>query len=439
MPYAILILLAVIGIFFWLGSQVGMSKPEIRLPDGAEIGARGPLILEFHQAVTAADIEAHLHLEPAVEGKWTWEGNQTTFWPAGVFQAGQIYTLRLDRGVVDETGHRLKSDAVWSFRIRAASILYLGQATQAPEVWLADAAGNAAKQLSESGGRVQDMAGFPSGERVVYSATNDQAGVDLWLVNRDGADNHRLLDCGPDACVQPSVAPDESAITFSRRSPNAPLGEIWTFDLKTGESSALHTDQTISGIEPDWSPLGRYLQFYDPEYSQIRVLDLITNKVILIPTEQQAIGTWSPDGTKLLFTRAESSEIGVPFVRIYQADLESGDIQLVEAADLGQVDASRPIFTPDGNSLVIALRALVGSPNKQLWLVPLENGASQSITEDLTASFAAYSWDPNGRQLVFQRFQLESSQSTPQVMTWQKDDKAFQVIAEDAARPQWLP
>lgn len=436
---SILILLSVVGISFWVGSQVGMSPPELLLPAERQIGALGPLVLEFHQNEAVGDVAAFLRLEPAVEGKWTSDGNQVTFRPVRAFLAGQTYTLRLEKGIRDASGRSLKSEAVWTFQVRAPQILYLGEATHAPEVWLADDSGNLGKPLSHTAGGVQDFAGFSSGERVVYAATNSQGGVDLWLVDRNGENERKVLDCGVDSCVQPAVAPDESAILFSRRSQSAALGEIWSYDLQTGESAALYTDSQISGIEPDWSPQGRYLQFYEPEFSRIRVLDLETNRVILIPTEQEMIGAWSPDGSRLLFTRAESTEIGVPFVRIYAADLATGDIHLVEASDHGQVDASLPVFTPDGKDLVIGLRGLVGSANKQLWLVPLDDRASQPITEDAGASFAAYSWDPNGRQLVFQRFQLESSQSTPQVMTWQRETKTFQVIAEDAAQPQWLP
>ena len=248
-----------------------------------------------------------------------------------------------------------------------------------------------------------------------------------------------MLDCGTDSCLQPSVAPDETAVLFSRQSQSFPQGEIWLIDLTTGKAEALYPDQQISGIDPNWSPQGRYLQFYDPDFAQIRVLDLTTNRVILIPTDQQAIGSWSPDGQNLLFTRAESSEIGLPYVRIYEAELATGDIQPLQEADLGQVDSSLPVYSPDGQSLIMAIRGLAGSPNKQLWLIPLNGDANQPITEDPGASFAGYKWDPNGNQLAFQRLQLQSSQSRPQVMVWLRESGELKIIAEDAARPQWLP
>lgn len=435
----LILLTSGLGILLWADKYRGMSAPILIRPTEGQSGAFGPVVLSFDQPVNRSRIEPYLKLEPNVAGKWSWEGNQASFRPDQALTTGQTYTLRLLKGASDEQSHILKKNVSWIFTIRPAAVVFLGQVASNPEVWLAEPTNGAAMPLTATGGKVQDFAIFPSGEWVAFSAKNESGGIDLWVVDRKGENAHKLLDCGEDACVQPSVAPDETTITFSRRSEQAPQGEVWMIDPVTKKSEVLYADQTISGIEPNWSPQGRYLQFYDPEFAQLRVLDLASDRVILIPTNQQAVGSWSPDGEKLLFTRAESSEFGPPFVRVYEADLLTGDIRLVEISSLGQVDSSRPIFSPDGTSLVMALRSLAGSANKQLWLVALDGSAVQAITDDPVASFAAYVWDPNGEQLAFQRLQLESSQSRPQVMLWQRKDGTVSVLAEDAAWPQWLP
>jgi Tol biopolymer transport system component len=435
----ILVVLMSLGLVVWLYLAAGMPKPILKTSEDGQMGAYGPIILLFRSPVVASRVEDYLNLEPAVQGKWTWNGNQVLFRPETAFQIGTTYTLKLLKGASDETGRSLKADMTWSVSIRAPEIVYLGQTASMPEVWVADGSNNTQRQLTDTGGNVQDFAIYPNGDHVVYSVTNTRGGVDLWAVDRSGENQTKLLDCGNDSCLQPSVAPDETAIVFSRKSQTFPQGEIWLLDLTTAKADALYKDQQISGIDPNWSPHGSFLQFYDPDFAQIRVLDLLSNRVILIPTGQQAIGSWSPDGQTLLFTRAESSEIGLPYVRIYEANLVTGEIRPMQGMDLGQVDASLPVYSPDGQTLVMAVRGLAGSPNKQLWLIPLDGRPNQAITDDPGASFAAYRWDPNGNQLVFQRLQLQSSQSRPQVMTWLRESGEFKIVAEDAARPQWLP
>ncbi|NMB67781.1 MAG: hypothetical protein GYA20_03350 [Chloroflexi bacterium] len=430
---------ALLGIVLGVRKYAGMPAPDFVLPAGGQPGVLGPLILDFQQAVAKEKVEPYLSVEPEVPGTWLWEFNRAVFWPAAALQPGQVYSVRLQRGASDSFGRTLKDSMSWPFTPRTASILYLGEAANSPEIWLSDGVQSQPVVLTDTDGRVLDFAPYPGGEHIVYSVQNEQGGADLWVIHRDGSGAQRLLDCGADACLQPAVAPDETVITFSRRTSIAPLGEIWMFDLTSGKSEPLYADRTIAGIQPNWSPRGHSLQFYDPEFSEIRVLDLHDDRVILIPTDQQAIGSWSRDEQTLLFTRAESSEIGLPIVRIYQADLGSGEISLLEAADLGAVDASRPIFSPDGQSLVMALRPLAGAQNKQLWLVQADGSGASPITDDPRASFAAYAWDPAGNRLVFQRLQLESSQSRPQVMLWNQIDGSISIVAEDGAWPQWLP
>jgi hypothetical protein len=75
----------------------------------------------------------------------------------------------------------------------------------------------------------------------------------------NGENNRELLDCGTDSCIEPDVAPDESAITFSRLSEEMPQGEIWTIDLLTGQSAALYPNQNCewdrAGLVAAWSIL----------------------------------------------------------------------------------------------------------------------------------------------------------------------------------------
>jgi len=127
---------------------------------------------------------------------------------------------------------------------------------------------------------------------------------------------------------------------------------------------------------------GHSLQFYDPEFSEIRVLDLHDDRVILIPTDQQAIGSWSRDEQTLLFTRAESSEIGLPIVRIYQRIW----------AQVNFTAGTRPtwelwmpavlFFHRMVNLWSWQLRPLAGAQNKQLWLVQADGSGASPITDD---------------------------------------------------------
>ena len=183
---AFLLSILSIGFLVSLYLNVGMPEPALKLAEDGQVGAFGPLIVKFRQPVVASTVEDFLRLEPAAAGSWTWNGNQAIFRPEIAFQIGETYTLQLNKGARDEIGRSLRADVTWSFKIRAADIVFLGQTASQPEVWLADSAGDSVQSLTKTGGKVRDFAIFPGGDQVVYSSTNNQGGVDLWTVDRSG-------------------------------------------------------------------------------------------------------------------------------------------------------------------------------------------------------------------------------------------------------------
>jgi len=86
-----------------------------------------------------------------------------------------------------------------------------------------------------------------------------------------------------------------------------------------------------------------------------------------------------------------------------------------------------------------AIHALGKLTRSHARLVQADGSGASPITDDPRASFAAYRLGPAGGRLVFQRLQLESSQSRPQVMLWNQIDGSISIVAEDGAWPQWLP
>jgi len=61
------------------------------------------------------------------------------------------------------------------------------------------------------------------------------------------------------------------------------------------------------------------------------------------------------------------------------------------------------------------------------------------ITQNPSATHAAYSWSPDGSKAVFQRFQLGASDNLPEIILWDFSSGEQQVLVVDGALPQWMP
>lgn len=440
-------LLICLAVLLWaviLLDNRDLLDPPIQVPAGGEVSVRGPLGLSFSQRMERETIEKRFKIDPEVEGRLEWEDLTLWFWPGESLQPGRIYIVRLEAGAMSKDGRMLESGLSWSFRIRFPGVVYLHPASGLPELWRSTNDGQIAEQLTETGGKIFDFDVAIDGEQIVYSVVNDQDGIDLWMMDRNGDRNRRLLACGLDLCIEADISPDGKTIAYSRkhidngnRLPQEGY-HIWELDLQSGYTAALYEDQLVTGREPSWSPDGNWLAFSDCTNGGIRVLEIQRDKEVRLTSTSGIFGSWSPDGKRLIYTEIQKGDVN-PYGRVYEADIEKGSIQLVLGKDMDNVEYGVPIYSPDGESIVVSLRMIKGGSSKQIWIMRPDGSEARAITSNQNYTYSAYRWDPGGDVLVFQGFELGNSIAKPEVMLWWRERNKIDLLAQDAAFPEWLP
>ena len=110
------------------------------------------------------------------------------------------------------------------------------------------------------------MAGAPGGlanvsrdgERVVVAVPPPVPLRQLTVFDRSGRILSRVGQ--PGLYVQPSISPDGSKIAVIRTDPLTGTGDIWTFDIATGKSTAVTSDPLPENA-PVWSPDGKQVAY----------------------------------------------------------------------------------------------------------------------------------------------------------------------------------
>ncbi len=436
-------LACILGIAILAWTWIRMPTAAFLPGDGKAVGAYGPFEIVFSQSMQTSSVEARLVITPALSGRFTWQAHTLRFWPDSILKPGAIYHVTLQPGATGLNGQAMLFSKTWQVQVRQPQVVYLAHLQDGAEIVLNTPAGKT--QLTHTGGKVDGLAVSRDGEQIAYVVKNSQSGEDLWVVDRDGIQARLLLDCGVDVCAEPAWSPDGSRMAFSRKNirpaSSAILGgRIWLLEVASRQVSPLYTDASISGSGPSWSPDGKMLAFFDENAGGLRVLDLQTHQEQILPTSDGQVGSWSEDGQQILLNDVVTNPT-LSYEAMFLVGLTNQPVKQIKGPIGDTIDAnySVPALSPDGQWIVVGVNFQNGPASSQLWLEKSDGTGAKAITTNHVFTQAAYHWDPTSQALVFQRLELDTSQSRPEVVVWNRIDNSLTVIDRDAGLPQWLP
>jgi Tol biopolymer transport system component len=185
-----------------------------------------------------------------------------------------------------------------------------------PDVYSMKPDGSDVKQLTNLGSQ-NVAASWESwsfdGSQIVFVEYPPNSGPpQLWLMNADGSDQHRVFDDGKFQDAAPSFAPDGSHIIFTRCQPSWPADGSSCAIYRVNPDGGGLTPITKFGLdvndwEPVYSPDGRTIAMdafgWDGFVSAIWLMDADGSHIRrLTPGSVGAFNpTWSSDGKKIAF------------------------------------------------------------------------------------------------------------------------------------------
>lgn len=436
-------LLLVIALVILIGTQIGI-RVTAQLPANSTLGPYEAITLVFSEPVDESLAIEKFFIQPEIRGKFEWADSKTMrFVPLQPFEPEVRYTAALTPGPLTGNGRALKKPQNWKFQARSPKVVYLVTNEGTGQLWAADVKSGETTPLIDDTFKIFNFDTSRNGEFVVFSAFNEQDGLDLWSVQRTGGNAVLLLQCGADRCSGPAISPNGRLVAYVREAA-APTGNlaygsprIWVLNLETRQNAPLYEDQQIIGYGPTWSPDGSRLSSYDGIKDEIRLLDLLTNKQVIIPSQLGSPVTWSGDGESFIYTDTATADFGV-YTRVHQAKISINEITTLFGENDDRDYAYNMLaWSPVENKILIGLRPMANDPYMALLLMDPYNRDGQAIADRPEYAYNNPYWDPWGRALVFQQFRLKGVHK-PEVAIWMPGFDQPQVLAE-GLMPHWLP
>lgn len=440
---ALAVLMALVSATILLGEGAGV-RVAVSLPENGEISPLETITFTFSESFDPEMASDLISFDPIQEGYLEWvDTYNMRFIPIQPFEKGTTYTITLSKGEVASNGREVKKGESWAFSVREPRVAYMISDSDQSRIWSTDLNNTSAQPLTDENTKVLSFEVASNGNFIIFTSLNENGGIDLWRVSREGGDAAKLLDCGLDRCTTPVISPDTKFIAYSREAagptPDLPFGSprIWLLNLESGSDGPLYEDQQILGYSPSWSPDSQKLASFDGLADFINLIDFQTGDQFLFPTSTGGPVTWSPDSTKFLYTSFEQAENGGRTL-VKMADLSINESNTF----IGQKDAYDYSYyslawSPREDRAVLSMRASKEQLTQILWVFNPNLLDGIVVAGDPEYTYNSPQWDPWGSALLFQQFKLKG-QYKPEIGLWQEGSSESNVLVEGIL-PQWLP
>jgi Tol biopolymer transport system component/tRNA A-37 threonylcarbamoyl transferase component Bud32 len=229
-----------------------------------------------------------------------------------------------------------------------------------PDIWIVDAGGGDAVQLTSDPATDSHASWFPSSDRVAFLSRRD-GGWALWSRHLDTGEVVRLGQLGQDVAWA-QLSPDGRRVAYHSREGSTTLN-LWTANPDGTDRLQLTDDDELMGF-PCWSPDGNHLAFEVKrgQDTHVMVIPATGGEPVQQTWDvgQSWPNSWSPDGDKIAFAGQRAG-----FWNIWWVSHGSGEQQqLTSYQRLGSY-VRYPAWSPNGDRVVFELAETTGD----IWLV----------------------------------------------------------------------
>lgn len=200
----------------------------------------------------------------------------------------------------------------------------------------------------------------PKTGRIAFNLDSTDGSHGIWEINADGSGAHAIATAGLRLPAYPSWYADGTSIAFGDSGQNV-LYRV----TEGGEPMAITNQAQVLAGMSSVSPDGKWIAFagqknrgqlYNQGENQIWLVD---DKGVVRLLESSPLPgrtpSWSPDGSRIAFESDRGNPDGHYAIFIINRD-GTGLVQVTDYA----LNASHPVFSPDGHNLVFAM----GDPAK---------------------------------------------------------------------------
>jgi TolB protein len=226
-----------------------------------------------------------------------------------------------------------------------------------------------------------------------------QGNWDIYVMNPDGTGLTRLTS-DPNVESRPAWSPDGTKIAFERATLDG--GDSGIYVMNADGSGVKDLTGAAGGSKPAWSPDGKRIAF--ARGSELYVMNADGSQVTQLTHSGEGVAdypAWSPDGARIAFTSGIGNQ-GALFIVNQDG---SGLLRIFIERDPGVADLLRPgSWSPDGSKILFERAPTSNAKDRSvagIWSITPDGAGLIRVDANRTDGFA--SWSPDGTKILFIR------------------------------------
>lgn len=273
------------------------------------------------------------------------------------------------------------------------------------EICVVDATSKERRCLTDNYRFDYDAVWSPDGSRVAFvQQTNNPRNADVYVMNADGTGTKRLTT-SPRDDDSPRWSPDGTQIVWSKNSGDSPTGRLKVMNAD-GTEPYLLTGSERDDTWPRWSPNGEQILFNsrnpctDEQLCTLTQFDVHVvdadgsdERNLTRSENDEYTPVWSPDGSRIAFTR----EVGEEDAEIFVMDADGSEVtQVTDTPGANFI----PSWSPDGSQIAFTQITHIENFNTRLGVVDVDTGEVRILTTEEVGGVTP-TWSPEGDYIAF--------------------------------------